>query len=116
VSPTDELVLRRLRKNRDEAFESCRVLLSQSGSSAVLMDVEQLFDGATLYFYFLGQPPTELESLLQPLAAAYESRVKLADFVRAAEIGCGPNCGTEAAEGCGESCSGCAVASACHRG
>ena len=50
----DELLQARLEKNRQEAYEACAELLAESGVSAVLVDVEHLFDGQGLFFYFLG--------------------------------------------------------------
>lgn len=115
VSPTDRLLLERLDQRRDEAFDACTVFLKKAGSSAVLMDVEQIFQGDRIFFYFLGAPPHDLESLLEPLAEAYDSKVRFRDFVQAVETGCGPGCGTDQAIGCGDACSTCSVANACRR-
>ncbi|HEY6564007.1 MAG TPA: PSP1 C-terminal domain-containing protein [Pirellulaceae bacterium] len=115
VTATDALLLERLRRHRDEAFTACVTLLREAGSAAALVDVEQIFEGHKLFFYFLGSPPADLDRLLQPLADAYESKVRFRDFAQAVEVGCGPGCGTESAAGCGESCSSCAVASACRK-
>ena len=51
---TDKLLITRLEKNRHEAYQACVDLLEQHGLQAPLMDVEHLFDGRSLYFYFLG--------------------------------------------------------------
>lgn len=40
VAPADELVLLRLGKNRDAAFDACQALLRASGSRVTLVDVE----------------------------------------------------------------------------
>jgi hypothetical protein len=82
---------------------------------AVLMDVEHLFDGQTLLFYFLGEITPELEALTDELAELYELHVQFRRFAEAVTTGCGPGCGTEAATGGGcTSCgTGCAVAGAC---
>jgi hypothetical protein len=111
----DELLWARLQKNRDAAFAACQQLLGEHSSGTALMDVETLFDGRTLYFYFLGAVSPELEAMVDDLAEAYESQVKIGDFAVAVEHGCGPDCGTEAADGCGSgNCSTCSLASACH--
>ena len=57
----DELLLARVNKNRDEAYDACCRLLEDSLIPATLIDVEQLFDGRRLYFYFLGSVPNSLE-------------------------------------------------------
>ncbi len=113
LTAEDELAYARRFKNREEAYEACSRLLEEHQVPAVLVDVEPLFDGSALYFYFLGSVPAEAKPLVDALAVAYESRVKFAEFVAAVEQGCGPDCGTENAPGCGSSCAGCAVATAC---
>ncbi|MDZ4780746.1 MAG: hypothetical protein SGJ19_10870 [Planctomycetia bacterium] len=111
----DQLLAARLEKNRTAAFNACVDEMRAAGSGATLMDVEHLFDGQTLAFYFLGEQPPELAERLEALAEAYESQAQLRNFTDALVNGCGPGCGTEAATGGGcTSCStGCAVAGAC---
>lgn len=111
----DELLEARLEKHRHKAFTTCADLLVEYQVPAVLMDVEHLFDGQGLFFYFLGEVPPEAERLTQQLADAYETTVEFRKFVDTLTEGCGPGCGTEAAMGQGgcESCTTCAVASAC---
>lgn len=115
LTSQDDLLLLRLNKNRNEAFEKCQRLLSENRVSAALMDVEQLFDGKSIYFYFVGEVPTDVGELVDELAATYEAEVRIGDFAKAVEEGCGPNCGTDDAEGCGDSCSTCAVVNACKK-
>lgn len=111
----DELLSARLEKNRAAAYEACVEKLSHAGSSATLMDVEHLFDGQTLAFYFLGEQPAELATMLDELAETYETQAQMRLFTDALVHGCGPGCGTEAATGGGcSSCgTGCAIAGAC---
>ena len=111
----DELLEARLEKHRHEAFQACSALLSEHDVTATLMDVEHLFDGAGLFFYFLGEVPREAEDLTEQLTATYETTVEFRRFAETLSEGCGPGCGTEAAMGQGgcESCTSCAVASAC---
>ena len=114
MSAEDELLWARLCKNRDEAFVACQRFLDEQQFSVALLDVEPLFDGSRLFFYFLGDVPPQLETRLDQLAAAYESEAKLAKFTEAVEHGCGPDCGTESAVGCGtDGCSTCSIAGAC---
>lgn len=111
----DDLLLARLDKHRNDAFQACRQLIERRGFDTALLDVEHLFDGRSLYFYFLGNVPPELESLTDDLAAAYEAKVKFQQFTDTLTAGCGPGCGTEDAEnGCASgACTSCAVAEAC---
>ena len=113
VTVEDDLLLHRLEKNRENAYAACVELLEQRQIEATLMDVEHLFDGSSLYFYFLGNVTSEIESVTRELAETYEAKVQFREFTDAVERGCGPDCGTETAEGCGTGCSSCAVASAC---
>ncbi|MCH2599670.1 MAG: PSP1 C-terminal domain-containing protein [Pirellulaceae bacterium] len=116
VAVEDDLLLARLEKNRDAAFQACCELLEERQIENVLLDVEQLFDGSSLYFYFLGDVSDELETLTSALAVRYDSQVQFSQFAEAVIAGCGPDCGTESAAGnCGEGgCSTCALAKACH--
>jgi cell fate regulator YaaT (PSP1 superfamily) len=111
----DELLQARLEKNRQDAYRACASLLDESGVSAALVDVEHLFDGQGLFFYFLGTVPQEIEAFTEKLAAAYEAKVQFQKFSETLIEGCGPGCGTEDAKGQGgcDSCTSCAVAAAC---
>lgn len=114
LAPEDDLLLARLDKNKEEAFDECVSLLEDRNIKATLMDVEHLFDGESIYFYFLGEVTPEIEAITRELAEAYDSRVQFRQFADAVERGCGPDCGTEAAEGCGTGCSSCSIAAACN--
>ncbi len=109
---TEDLLLEsRLEKNRQAAYSACARLLQKKNLPAVLLDVEHLFDGQGLFFYFLGEVSPELEACTEQLAETYEAKVQFRKFTETLIEGCGPNCGTEAATGkpgC-ESCTGCAV-------
>ncbi len=111
----DELLAARLERFRDQAFQACSRLLKEHDPEAVLMDVEHLFDGQSIYFYFLGTPSPELEALTHRLGELYSTEVQFARFHETVTAGCGPDCGTEKAGGaCGTSgCGSCAVAAAC---
>ena len=115
VTVQDELLQARLERNRQEAYEACATMLAESRTSAVLVDVEHLFDGQGLFFYFLGEVSPELEAFTGRLAETYEAKVQFRKFTETLIEGCGPGCGTEEAKGQGgcDSCSSCAVAGAC---
>lgn len=118
VTVEDDLLHARLDRRRNEAYEACARLLRERGLPDVLLDVEHLLDGKSLYFYFLGEVTPECNALTGELAAAYEAEVKFSQFADTLEQGCGPGCGTEeaAGQGCGTTggCGSCAVAAACH--
>jgi hypothetical protein len=88
--------------------------LQERGVNAVLVDVEHLFDGQGLYFYFLGDVPDEVSAMTDELAEAWEARVQFRRFTERLTNGCGPDCGTGASQcgaacGTGGGCSTCAV-------
>ncbi len=114
VTTQDDLLIARLEKNREAAFRACWDRLLELPSPPVLLDVEHLFDGQSLYFYFLGEGGPELDELTTELAEAYEAKAQLQKFAETLVAGCGPHCGTEEGGGCGSGgCSTCAVVGAC---
>lgn len=110
VTSEDDLLTVRLNQKRLAAIEACETLLAERQIPVTLMEVEQTLDGGTLVFYFLGEMSPEVEAITAELAAAYEQTVQMKQFAKLLEEGCGPHCGTDAAEGCGTGCSSCAVA------
>jgi cell fate regulator YaaT (PSP1 superfamily) len=115
VTVEDDLLMARLEKHRHDAFTACCDLLEEQQIPAVLVDVEHLFDGQGLFFYFLGEVPAQANGVMQQLADTYETTVEFRKFAETLTEGCGPGCGTEEAKGQGgcASCVSCAVASAC---
>lgn len=117
MTPADELLEKRLEARTNAAFERCSNAVAERGLPVTLIDVEHLFDGRGLYFYFLGAEVAERESaaewerLVRELAAEYEAVVQFQKFAEAVEQGCGPDCGTKACgtsdAGAGEGGSGC---------
>jgi cell fate regulator YaaT (PSP1 superfamily) len=111
----DQLLEARLGRKRLEAYDACRRRLAELRIAAVLVDVEHLFDGQTLVFYFLGPQPPELKTVAAELAEAYDAEAQIGTFADVLAKGCGPGCGTEeaAGHGCGSCSTGCAVAGLC---
>ena len=111
----DGLLEARLLRNRLAASEACAAELATRQWPTILLDVEHLFDGETLVFYFLGELPPELDALTAELAEAYDAKAQFRGFVETVTTGCGPGCGTDEATGagCGSCSTGCAVAGAC---
>jgi cell fate regulator YaaT (PSP1 superfamily) len=115
VTVQDDLLQARLERNRQEAYAACATMLAENDVPAVLVDVEHLFDGQGLFFYFLGDVTPDLEAYTGRLAETYEAKVQFRKFTETLIEGCGPGCGTEEVKGRGgcESCTSCAVAGAC---
>lgn len=113
IGSEDEMILERLERHRDKAFLACQKLITQHELPAVLVDVEHLFDGESVYFYFLGEIDPQLEKLTHELAATYESKVRFRKFAETLANGCGPDCGT-GESGCSSgSCGSCALTGSC---
>jgi cell fate regulator YaaT (PSP1 superfamily) len=109
----DELLESRLNRHKHQAFQACAARIAELDLSVTLIDVEHLFDGRSLYFYFLGEAPPQLDQVLSELAALYDANVQFRRFSDTLTSGCGPGCGTESGAGCGEACGSCAISGAC---
>jgi cell fate regulator YaaT (PSP1 superfamily) len=112
----DELLEARLEKNRQKALDACNSRLAEKGIAATLVDVEHLFDGRSLFFYFLGEVTPEIESITSELAEVYDAAAQFRQFSETLTQGCGPGCGTEEAKGqggCTLCAKACAVSHAC---
>jgi len=113
----DELLVDRLEKHRVQAVVRCQAMLAAAGSDATLLEVDPLFDGRTLLFFFLGPVGDEVQALTDELTAEYERNVRSKHFAKLLAEGCGPGCGTDekAGGGCSGGCAVCVVAAACAR-
>ncbi|MDA8743665.1 hypothetical protein N9N28_03425 [Rubripirellula amarantea] len=106
----DELLIRRLERHKRRAVEACRDALVAAGSPAVLLDIDQLFDGGTLVMHFLGDSDENAEAITRSVATEYEGVVQSRHFAKLLSEGCGPGCGTAAGGGCGGGCATCSTA------
>lgn len=114
----DELLADRLEKHRAKAVDACQQRLHQAGSEATLIDIDPLFDGRTLLFFFLGTVDEEVQQITNELTETYAQQVGSKHFAKLLAEGCGPGCGTEAKAGggCSGGCAVCVVAAACRGG
>ena len=110
----DQLIVNRLEKFRDRAFKACSEKIAQRKLGSILVDVEHLFDGQSLYFYFIGEVSSELEALTGELAETYDRKVRFKKFAETLAHGCGPGCGTTASR-CGTEggCASCSISGGC---
>lgn len=116
MTPEDELLWGHLRQLGEATYHSCADWLEQQQLSAVLLEVEPLMDGRTLYFHFLSEVDDEVQQHLDRLVGLYEQNVQQSKFAKLLEHGCGPGCGTsQAKNGCGSrgSCAVCKISGAC---
>jgi cell fate regulator YaaT (PSP1 superfamily) len=120
VRPADanaELLWAKLQELSFDAAGACEGYLRENGLDDVLLDVEPMLDGRTLYFHFLGEPSQAVSDRIGELAEVYRQSVIASPFAQRVEVGCGPDCGTESKGGCGTSggCAVCTVASKCRK-
>jgi hypothetical protein len=113
VGHEDELILERLERYRDRAYTACSQLLVERRLPGTLVDVEHLFDGESLFFYFLGDVDPRVEKLTNELAATYERKVRFKKFAETLAQGCGPECGTGVSCGSSGGCGTCALSGGC---
>lgn len=118
AGPEDELLWSKLLELSQSASDACQRYLIDSGLPDVLLEVEPLLDGKTLFFHFLGEPTDATNHRVQQLAEVYQEQVSNSDFAKLLEHGCGPGCGTEAKSGCGSNggCTSCGLAKKCKSG
>ncbi len=109
----DNLILERLERHRDKAFFACQKLITDRRVPGVLVDVEHLFDGESVYFYFLGDVDTRLEAITNELATTYERKVRFKKFAETLANGCGPDCGTGESKCSTGGCGSCALSGGC---
>ena len=113
LSPNDRLLIQRIEKNKLAAIRACQQKLQTAAAEATLVDLELLFDGKTLIFYFLGPLDETIERITVELAEVFETKVQFRKFTTNVLEGCGPDCGTGAATGNCSDCTSCAIATAC---
>ena len=115
VTVQDELLQARLEKNRQEAYAACAAMLAESGSLGGARRCRASVRWPRAVLLFLGDVTPELETYTDRLAETYEAKVQFRKFTETLIEGCGPGCGTDEAKGQGgcDSCTSCAVASAC---
>ena len=113
VGTDDDLILERLERHRDKAFHACQKLILDRQLPGVLVDVEHLFDGESVYFYFLGEVDPQLEAITQELASTYERRVRFKKFAETLAKGCGPDCGTGESKCSTGGCGSCSISGGC---
>ncbi|MEM9364981.1 MAG: hypothetical protein AAGD07_03220 [Planctomycetota bacterium] len=114
VTFQDEVLLERLARHKVDAVRKCQSLLRRAGSSAQLLDVDQLIDGGTLILHFLGDVTKEQQAWVDEVVEEYERSVESIRLSALIKQGCGPTCGQgdDSSGACGgacETCVGCSV-------
>lgn len=113
--PEDRLLWGQLVALSQDSAKACQKFLEDRGSPDVLIEVEPLLDGKTIFFHFLGEISSSTEDYVEQLAEVYRNEIASSKFANQLETGCGPGCGTSAKSSCGTSsgCSTCSLRGGC---
>lgn len=77
VNGEDLQRLERLRDTENQEFESCRRFVYDRKLQMELVDVEHLFGGERIVFYFLAEKRVDFRDLVKDLARAYQTRIEM---------------------------------------
>jgi cell fate regulator YaaT (PSP1 superfamily) len=77
VTPDDVAALDRIRANEEAEFESCRRFIHDRQLQMELVDVEHLFGGERIVFYFLSEKRVDFRELVKDLARAFQTRIEM---------------------------------------
>lgn len=69
--------LDRLRDNENNEFDTCRRFVQQRNLQMELVDVEHLFGGERIVFYFLAEKRVDFRELVKDLAREYQTRIEM---------------------------------------
>jgi cell fate regulator YaaT (PSP1 superfamily) len=73
----DRAVLQRLRESERREFDTCQGFVSQRKLQMELVDVEHLFGGERIVFYFLAEKRVDFRELVKDLAREFHTRIEM---------------------------------------
>lgn len=73
----DERELLRLHAQERKEFETCRELIAQFNLEMKLVDVEHIFGGERIVFYYLAENRIDFRELVKALAGEFQTRIEL---------------------------------------
>ena len=77
LTADDEKQLERLRANEQHEMDTCSRFIAQRQLQMVLVDVEHLFGGERVVFYFLAEKRVDFRDLVKDLAREYKTRIEM---------------------------------------
>jgi cell fate regulator YaaT (PSP1 superfamily) len=77
LTAEDESVLARLQQTEQSAFETCNRFIEQRKLQMELVDVEHLFGGERVVFYFLAEKRVDFRELVKDLAREFRTRIEM---------------------------------------
>jgi len=77
MSTDDRNELQHIQKQECDEFETCERLIRESGLSMQLVDVEHLFGGERIVFYYLAEQRVDFRQLVKSLAGELQTRIEM---------------------------------------
>jgi cell fate regulator YaaT (PSP1 superfamily) len=76
-TPEDRAVQQKLKEEERREFEACRKYVLQRKLQMELVDVEHLFGGERIIFYFLAEKRVDFRELVKDLAREFQTRIEM---------------------------------------
>jgi cell fate regulator YaaT (PSP1 superfamily) len=77
LNAEDEERMLQLRQKENEEFEACKSFIRGRNLQMDLVDVEHLFGGERIIFYFLAEKRVDFRELVKDLAREYRTRIEM---------------------------------------
>ncbi|HEV3262688.1 MAG TPA: regulatory iron-sulfur-containing complex subunit RicT [Gemmataceae bacterium] len=77
LSGDDHAALERIHEAERREFDSCRRFIEERRLQMDLVDVEHLFGGERIVFYFLSEKRVDFRELVKDLAREYQTRIEM---------------------------------------
>lgn len=77
LNDDDRAQLDQLRERESVEFDTCRKFIEQRKLQMELVDVEHIFGGERIVFYFLAEKRVDFRELVKDLAREYQTRIEL---------------------------------------
>jgi cell fate regulator YaaT (PSP1 superfamily) len=77
MTPDDERAYQRIGENTTKQFTTCERLIRERQMPMALVDVEALFGGERIVFYFLSEKRVDFRELVKDLAREFQTRIEM---------------------------------------
>jgi cell fate regulator YaaT (PSP1 superfamily) len=77
MTTEDRTEIQRLKQCEGQEFDACRQFINQRNLQMELVDVEHLFGGERIVFYFLAEKRVDFRELVKDLAREYRTRIEM---------------------------------------
>jgi cell fate regulator YaaT (PSP1 superfamily) len=77
MTPEDHAQLEKVRAGEAQEFDTCKRFVAQRKLQMELVDVEHLFGGERIVFYFLAEKRVDFRELVKDLAREYRTRIEM---------------------------------------